>query len=102
MKNKKLPSIHPGEILIEEFLKPMGISQYRLAKDISVPPRRINEIVHGKRSITADTALRLGRFFEISPQFWLNLQNRFDLEVTEDLLADRLDKEVHVHRNNAA
>ena len=102
MKNKKLPPIHPGEILIEEFLKPMGISQYRLAKDISVPPRRINEIVHGKRSITADTALRLGRFFEISPQFWLNLQNRFDLEVTEDLLADRLDKEVQVLRSNAA
>ena len=102
MKNKKLPPIHPGEILFEEFLKPMGISQYRIAKDISVPPRRINEIVHGKRSITADTALRLGRFFEISPQFWLNLQNRFDLEVTEDLLADRLDKEVHVLRPNAA
>ena len=102
MKNKKLPPIHPGEILIEEFLKPMGISQYRLAKDISVSPRRINEIVHGKRSITADTALRLGRFFEISPQFWLNLQNRFDLEVTEDLLADRLDKEVHVLSSNAA
>ena len=102
MKNKKLPPIHPGEILIEEFLKPMGISQYRLAKDISVSPRRINEIVHGKRSITADTALRLGRFFEISPQFWLNLQNRFDLEVTEDLLADRLGKEVHVFSSNAA
>ena len=102
MKNKKQPPIDPGEILIEEFLKPMGIGQYRLAKDISVPPRRINEIVHGKRSITADTALRLGRFFEISPQFWLNLQNRFDLEVTEDLLADRLDKEVHVLRPNAA
>ena len=68
MKNKKLPPIHPGEILIEEFLKPMGISQYRLAKDISVPPRRINEIVHGKRPISADTALRLGRFFGISPQ----------------------------------
>jgi addiction module HigA family antidote len=102
MKNKKLPPIHPGEILIEEFLKPMGISQYRLAKDISVPPRRINEIVHGKRSITADTALRLGRFFEIAPQFWLNLQNRFDLEVTEDLLADRLDNEVHVLSSNAA
>jgi antitoxin HigA-1 len=102
MKNKKLPSIHPGEILIEEFLKPMGISQYRLAKDISVPPRRINEIVHGKRSISADTALRLGRFFGISPQFWLNLQNRFDLEVTEDLLADRLHKEVHVLSSNAA
>ncbi len=101
MKNKKLPSIHPGEILIEEFLKPMGISQYRLAKDISVPPRRINEIVHGKRSISADTALRLGRIFGISPQFWLNLQTRFDLEVTEDLLAERLEKEVQVLSSNA-
>ena len=76
---KQLPPIHPGEILMEEFLEPMGISQYRLAKDISVPPRRINEIVHGKRSITADTALRLGRFFNMSPQFWLNLQTRYDL-----------------------
>ncbi len=102
MKNKKLPPIHPGEILIEEFLKPMGLSQYRLAKDISVPPRRINEIVHGKRSISADTALRLGRFFGISPQFWLNLQTRFDLEVTKDLLAERLEKEVQVLRANAA
>jgi len=95
MKKKKLPPIHPGEIFMEEFLRPMGLSQYRLAKDISVPPRRINEIVHGKRGITADTALRLGRFFGMSPQFWLNLQNRYDLEVTEDLLADRLTKEVH-------
>ena len=102
MKNKKLPPIHPGEILMEEFLEPMGISQYRLAKDISVPPRRINEIVHGKRSITADTALRLGRFFGISPQFWLNLQTRFDLEVAEDLLAERLDKEVQVLSPSAA
>ena len=102
MKNKKLPLIHPGEILIEEFLKPMGISQYRLAKDISVPPRRINEIVHGKRSISADTALRLGRFFGIPPQFWLNLQTRFDLELTEDLLAERLEKEVQVLSSNAA
>ena len=76
-------------------MKPMGISQYRLAKDINVSPRRINEIVHGNRSITADTALRLGRFFGMAPQFWLNLQNRFDLEVTEDRLSDRLDKEVH-------
>ena len=69
---------------MDEFLEPMGISQYRLAKDISVPPRRINEIVHGKRSITADTALRLGRYFDMSPQFWLNLQTRYDLEMTED------------------
>ncbi len=98
MKNKKLPPIHPGEILMEEFLQPMGITQYRLAKDISVPPRRINEIVHGKRSITADTALRLGRFFSMSPQFWLNLQTRFDLEVTEDFLVGRLDEEVHAHQ----
>ncbi len=102
MKEKKLPPIHPGEILIEEFLKPMGISQYRLAKDISVPPRRINEIVHGKRAITADTALRLGRFFGMSPQFWLNFQTRYDLEVTEDLLANRLDKEVHGLKSNAS
>lgn len=93
--NKQLPPIHPGEILMEEFLEAMGISQYRLAKDISVPPRRINEIVHGKRSITADTALRLGRFFDMSPQFWLNLQTRYDLEMTEDILAGRLDDEVH-------
>ena len=102
MKNKKLLPIHPGEILMEEFLKPMGISQYRLAKDISVPPRRINEIVHGKRSISADTALRLGRFFGISPQFWLNLQTRFDLEIAEDVLADRLEKEVQVLISNSA
>jgi len=93
--NKPLPPIHPGKVLMEEFLEPMGISQYRLAKDISVPPRRINEIVHGNRSITADTALRLGRFFGMSPQFWLNLQTRYDLEVTEDFLASRLDDEVH-------
>ena len=102
MKNKKLPPIHPGEILLEEFLTPLNISQYRLAKDVSVPPRRINEIVHGKRGITADTALRLGRFFEMPPQFWLNLQTRYDLEVTEDNLSDRLDKEVHVHSPHAA
>jgi addiction module HigA family antidote len=102
MTQKKLSPIHPGEILEEEFLKPMGISQYRLAKDISVPPRRINEIVHGKRSITADTALRLGKYFGISAQFWLNLQTRYDLEVTEDLLSDRLDKEVHTLNVGAA
>jgi len=102
MKQKKLPPIHPGEILMEEFLGPMGISQYRLAKDISVPPRRINEIVHGKRGVTADTALRLGRFFGMSPQFWLNLQTRYDLEVTEDSLANRLDKEVSILKSSAA
>ncbi len=102
MDNKKLVPIHPGEILLEEFLNPMDISQYRLAKDISVPPRRINEIVHGNRSITADTALRLGRYFGLSPRFWLNLQNRFDLEITQDLLADRLEKEVHILNSDAA
>ena len=102
MTNKNLPPIHPGEILLEEFLRPMGISQYRLAKDISVSPRRINEIVHGKRAITADTALRLGRFFGMSPQFWLNLQNRYDLEVTEDMLVGRIDKEVHALNSHAA
>ena len=100
--DKKLNPIHPGEILMEEFLKPLGISQYRLAKDISVPPRRINEIVHGRRSITADTALRFGRFFGMSPQFWLNLQTRYDLEVAEDSLGNRLKKEVHRLESNAA
>ena len=94
MKSKKLPPIHPGEILMEGFLEPMGLNQCRIAKDISVPPRRINEIVHGKRSITADTALRLGRFFGMSAQFWLNLQTRYDLEVAEDFLENRLDEEV--------
>ena len=81
-------------ILLEEFLIPLGISQYRLAKDINVPPRRINEIVHGKRAISADTALRLGRYFGNSPQFWLNLQGRYDIGMTKDRLADRLDREV--------
>jgi addiction module HigA family antidote len=92
---KKLDPIHPGEILLEEFLLPMGISQYRLAKEISVPPRRINEIVHGKRAISADTALRLSRFFGMSERFWINLQARYDLEVTKDKLGTRLDEEVH-------
>jgi len=91
---RKIQPIHPGEVLIEEFLGPMGISQYRLAKDISVPPRRINEIVHGKRSITADTALRLSRFFGTTERFWMNLQARYDLEVEKDRLGSRLDAEV--------
>ncbi len=95
--DKLLPPIHPGEILLEEFLKPMGISQYRLAKDISVPPRRINEIVHGKRSISPDTALRLSRYFGLSERFWINLQARYDLEVEKDKLKNRLRKEVHVY-----
>ena len=90
-----LPPVHPGEILLEEFLKPMEISQYRLAKDISVPPRRINEIVHGRRGITADTALRLAKFFGTSAEVWMNLQTRHDVEVTKDLLQDRLTSEVH-------
>lgn len=94
MKKKTKP-IHPGEILQEEFLVPMGISQYRLSRDISVPPRRINEIVHGKRSISADTALRLSRYFEMSERFWMNLQSRYDLEVEKDRLGARLDREVH-------
>lgn len=94
MTPKKLPPVHPGEILLEEFLEPMGISQYRLAKDISVPPRRINEIVHGLRRISADTALRLAVYFGTSERFWLNLQTRYDLEVEKDRLGGRLDEEV--------
>ena len=88
--------VHPGEILLEEFLEPLGISQYRLAKDISVPPRRINEIVHGKRSISADTALRLARFFGTSDRFWLNLQVRYDLEIVKERLGSKLQREVSV------
>ena len=95
MSKTKISHIHPGEVLMEEFLKPMRISQYRLAKDISVPPRRINEIVHRDRSITADTALRLGRYFGVSPQFWLNLQTHFDLAQTEEQIGARIDHEVH-------
>lgn len=98
MSIQKLAPVHPGEILQEEFLKPLGISQYRLARAISVPPRRINEIVHGRRSITADTALRLARYFGTSERFWLNLQTRFELEVEKDRLGDRLQKEVTTHR----
>jgi addiction module HigA family antidote len=96
MRNKKVNPIHPGEILFEEFLKPLGITQYRLAKDISVPPRRINEIIHGKRSISADTALRLSRYFGLSERFWLNLQARYDLEVEKDRLGKRIIHEVKV------
>jgi addiction module HigA family antidote len=96
MARKKPPPIHPGEILLEEFLGPLGISQYRLAKDISVPPRRINEIVRGQRAITADTALRLGRYFQTTERFWLNLQTRYDLELQKDHLGDQLDREVLV------
>ena len=96
MSSDKLTSVHPGEILLEEYLKPLGITQYRLAKDIGVHPRRINEIVHGKRSISADTALRLSRYFGTSERFWLNLQSHYALEVEKDHLGDRLSKEVKV------
>ena len=96
MKSKLLENITPGEILDEEFLKPRGITQYRLAKDIGVAPRRINEIVKGQRAITADTALRLGRYFGMAPQFRLNLQSHYDLEQVQDKLAGRLEKEVKV------
>jgi addiction module HigA family antidote len=99
---KTMAPIHPGEILFEEFLKPLKISQYRLAKDISVPPRRLNEIVHGKRSITADTALRLSRYFGLSERFWLNLQSRYDLEVEKDRLAGRIEEEVKVLERKTA
>ena len=94
MDSEKLQPIHPGEVLLEAFLKPMGLSQNRVALDIRVPARRINEIVHGKRRITADTALRLSRFFGTSPQFWLGLQMDYDLDIASDQLADRLEKEI--------
>jgi len=97
MARRDFDPIHPGEILLEEFLRPMEITQYRLAKSISVPQRRIGEIVAGSRSITADTALRLGRFFGMEAQFWLNLQTRYDLLVAESNLRGRLDKEVNPH-----
>lgn len=91
-----LPPIHPGEILLEEFLQPLNISQYRLAKDIGVPARRINEIVHGKRGISADTALRFSRYFGLSERFWMNLQSRYELEIEKDRLRGRLEQEVKV------
>ena len=96
MNKEKMFPIHPGEILQEDFLIPMGISQYRLSKDISVPPRRINEIVHGKRAVSANTALRLSKYFGTSERFWLNIQAKYDLEVEKDKLGDRLEHEVHV------
>ena len=94
MDKRELDPIHPGEILLEEFLEPMQISQYRLAKDISVDPRRINEIVHGQRSITADTAFRLGRYFGMSPQFWLNLQSHYDLEMLQAESGEQIEREI--------
>jgi antitoxin HigA-1 len=96
MPSPKLDPIHPGEVLLADFLEPLGLSQYRLARDISVPPRRINEIIHGKRAITADTALRLARYFGTTERFWTNLQARFDLERERDRLGDRLTTEVAV------
>jgi len=95
--NKRLSPIHPGEILLEKFLKPINISQYKLAKDISAPARHINEIVHGLRAITPDTALRLSHYFGLSERFWINMQTRYDLEVEKDHLQGRLEKEVHVY-----
>jgi len=96
--SKKIPPIHPGEILFEEFLKPMGISQNRLAIDIRVPARRINEIVLKKRRITTDTALRLAKFFKMSPQFWLGLQMDYDLDIADDLFSDKIQKEVQEYQ----
>jgi addiction module HigA family antidote len=101
-RRNTLPPIHPGEVLRDEFLGPLGLSQYRLAKDTTVPPRRINEIVRGTRAITADTALRLARFFGTSERFWLNLQARYDLEVEKDRLGKRLQREVKVLAGTSA
>jgi len=98
MASRKMPPLHPGEILLEEFLKPMSLSQNKLALDIRVPARRINEIVHGKRRITADTALRLAKYFKMSPQFWLGLQMDYDIDVASDQLADRLDQEIREYQ----
>ena len=94
MRTKRMAPIHPGEILMEEFLKPFGISQYRLAKEIHVPARRINEIVLEKRGISADTALRLGRYFSTTAQLWINLQARYDLEVARDVMSEKLESEI--------
>ena len=96
MNEEKLMPVHPGKILLEEFMKPLGISQYRVSKDIGVQARRINEIVHGKRAVTADTALRLARYFGTSEDFWMNLQAHYDLEMAKDRLGDRVVKEVKV------
>ena len=101
MNNKKIPPIHPGEILFEEFLKPMELSQNRMALDIRVPARRINEIILGKRRITPDTALRLAKYFHMSPQFWLGLQMDYDLDVAEDQYADKIEKEVNEYQEVA-
>ncbi|MEL6352381.1 MAG: HigA family addiction module antitoxin [Cyanobacteria bacterium J06627_28] len=96
MREEKLKPVHPGEVLLEEFLKPMALSQNQVALALRVPARRINEVVHGKRRVTADTALRLARYFNMSPRFWLGLQMDYDLDVAEDKLGDQLNKEVNV------
>ncbi len=102
MRSDKMKPIHPGEILMEEFMKPFGLSQYRVAKDINVSARRINEIVHGKRSISANTALRLSRYFSLSERFWVNLQSRYDLEIEKDKQEGRIEVEVKIHKHQAA
>ena len=99
MAEEKMPPVHPGEILLEEFMKPLGISQYRLAKAMNVYPRKINEIIQGKRSITADTALRLARFFGTSPEVWMNLQAHYDLELAKDALQETVTREVTPYFN---
>lgn len=101
---KKLPPITPGEILAEEFLEPLGISQTRLARDLNVPPNRINQIINGKREITTDTALRLGKFFGIEPEFWLNLQMRYNMKITKEIVGKKIDREVkkYLPPNNQA
>ena len=101
MATKRMAPLHPGEILLEEFLKPMKLSQNRLALDIRVPARRINEIVQGKRRITADTALRLAKYFSMSAQFWLGLQMDYDIDVTHDRIGSRLDKEIQAFQSPA-
>ena len=102
MKQAKLSPVHPGEVLLEEFLKPLSLSQYRLAKDIKVPPRRVNEIILHKRGVTADTALRLSRYFGTSPQFWLNLQSQYDLDTESDRLGGQIEAEVVQFKRTAA
>jgi len=98
----KMPPIHPGEVLLEDFLRPLGVSQYRLAKDISVPARRVNEIVHGQRGVSADTALRLALYFGTTPELWMNLQSHFDLERQRDAAEQRIIGEVQVLKRSAA
>jgi antitoxin HigA-1 len=101
MNKTKMSPPHPGEILLEEFIKPLNLSQYRVAKSINVPPRRINEIIHGQRAISADTALRLGKYFGNSPQFWMNLQTWYDLEIEKDKNLEKIDREVHSFKKAA-